>query len=384
MLKTAVVYGANASGKSNVLKAFHALNYFVRQSHQFETGDEIECHEPFLLDLETKTADSPVLFKLTFIGKDAIKYVYEVQFSKYEVLFERLDWYPDGNQNKLFERSKNEGHVLKPGGRLSPKVTRRFPANKLVLSVLGNDAHEQLEPVYLWFRDFEVGNLLAAIRLKSWETVVKQRCSQDPNFSERLAKLLNVADTGIKALSVKENPDEAFAFPDGFPSKIKAAIMEENRFGVSTFFEEFKDGKLVRLSNDITWENQSSGTRMLFTIGGMMLLRLAEGGIMVVDELNSSLHPDLCAFLVGLFHNPDSNPNHAQLLFATHDVQMLADDRFRKDQVWFTKKNKFGETELYSAQDFEGVRDTTSLDKWYINGKFYGKPRIKETEFIYG
>ena len=384
LLKTAVVYGANASGKSNVLKAFHALNYFVRQSHQFETGSEIECHEPFLLDVSTKTEASPVMFKLIVIGKDNIKYVYEVQFSKYEVLFEQLDYYPNGNENKLFERSKAGGHTVKSGSKLNPKLSRRFPANKLVLSVLGNDAHEQLESVYFWFKDLEVGSLLAAYRMKSWETMVKQRCSQDAKFKDRLAKLLNIADTGIKSLSVVENPDEAFGFPDSFPTKIKSAIIQENRYGVTAFFEEFNEDKITKLSNEVTWENQSSGTRMLFTIGGMILLRLEEGGVMIVDELNSSLHPDLCVFLVSLFHNTDSNPNNAQLLFATHDIQILADDRFRKDQLWFTKKNKFGATELYSAQDFEGVRDTTPLDKWYINGKFYGKPRIKETEFIYG
>ena len=384
LLKTAVIYGANASGKSNVLKAFFALQYLIRQSNGFETGDEIECHEPFLLDTATKTAISPIVFKLTFIGKDDVKYVYEVQFSRYEVLFERLDWYPRSNQNKLFERSKEEGHVLKPGSKLIPRSSRKFAGNKLALSVLGNDAHEQLEPIYLWFKTLEVGNMLATNWLKIWERIIKKRCSQDAGFKDRLAKMLNNADTGIKTLSVWENPDEAFGFPENFPSGLQRAIMEDNRFGISAFFEKFSEGKLVGLSNEVTWENQSSGTQMLFTIGGMMLLRLEEGGVMIVDELNSSLHPDLCAFLVGLFHNPDSNPKNAQLLFATHEVQILADDRFRKDQFWLTKKNKFGTTELYSAQDFKEVRDTTPLYKWYINGKFHGKPRIKETEFIYG
>lgn len=384
LLKTAVIYGANASGKSNVLKAFFAFQYFVRQSHRFETGDEIDCHEPFLLDTATKTANSPIVFKMTFIGDSNVKYVYEVRFSRYEVLFERLDWYPGGNQNKLFERSKEEGYVLKPGNKFVPRSSRKFAANKLVLSVLGNDAHKLLEPIYLWFRTLEVGNLLETKWLDIWGRTIKKRCSQDADFKDRLAKMLNTADTGIKALSVWENADEAFGFPENFPSDLQRTIIEDNRYGISPFFEEFSDGKLVKLSTEVSWENQSSGTQMLFTIGGMMLLRLEEGGVMVVDELNSSLHTDLCAFLVGLFHNPDSNPKNAQLLFATHDVQMLADDRFRKDQFWLTQKNKFGATELYSAQDFKEVRDTTPLDKWYLNGKFYGKPRIKETEFIYG
>ncbi|MFN0176994.1 MAG: AAA family ATPase [Saprospiraceae bacterium] len=384
LLKTAAIYGANGSGKSNVLKAFAALHYFVLRSHSFDAGDDIVCHEPFLLNTATKSSNSPIIFKLTFIGEDNIKYIYEVRFSRQEVLFERLEWYPGGNQNYLFERSKEGGHSLKAGPSFSPKVTRKFAANKLVLSVLGNDAHEQLEPIYLWFKKSKVGNLATLNRLSSWERQVKQRCSEDTDFSDRLAKMLRLADTGIKALSVQENPDDAFRFPNTFPSELKTAIMENNRFGISASFEEFDSGKFIKLSTEISWENQSSGTQILFTIGGMMLLHLEEGGLIIVDELNSSLHPDLCAFLVGLFHNPNSNPINAQLLFATHDIQLLAEDRFRKDQFWLTQKNKFGETELYSAQDFKEVRDTTPLDKWYVNGKFYGKPRIKETEFIYG
>jgi len=384
LLKTAAIYGANGSGKSNVIKAFFALRFFILASHRFDTGNDIECHEPFLLNTATKTSSSPVIFKLTFIGKDDVKYMYEVQFSQQEVLFERLEWYPDGNKNYLFERSKNGEHSLKPGPSLNPSTTRKFAANKLALSILGNDAHKQLEPIYLWFRSLEVGNLLANNRLTVWERQVKQRCSQDKNFCDRLAKMLRSADTGIKALSVRENPDEAFNFPSTISSELKNAIMENNRYGISPSFEEFDAGKFVKLSTEVSWDNQSSGTQMLFTIGGMMLLCLEKGGVMIVDELNSSLHPDLCAFLVGLFHNPDSNSANAQLMFATHDIQLLADDRFRKDQFWLTKKNKFGETELYSAQDFKDVRDTTPLDKWYANGKFHGKPRIKETEFIYG
>ena len=385
LLKTAVMYGANASGKSNFIKALFALRYFVVESHRFDSGEPIECHEPFLLDRLTKTASSPVVFKLTFIGNDHVKYVYEIRFTSHEVQFERLDFFPEGNKNLLFERSRENGHTLKVGRKFEPKVSRKFAANKLVVSVLGNDAHEQLEPIYIWFKNsFEVGNVLAKNRLTIWERNVRQRGSQDPAFREKLVKLMNKADTGIEGLSIHENADDVFGFPEDFPSELKRAIMEQHRYGITPLFKEFDKHELVGLSKEISWENQSSGTQMLFTIGGLMLMTLETGGIIVIDELNSSLHPDLCAFLVNLFHNSDSNPKNAQLLFATHDVQMLSNERFRKDQFWLTKKNKFGETEVYSAQDFTEVRDTTPLDKWYISGKFFGKPRIKETEFIYG
>ena len=108
------------------------------------------------------------------------------------------------------------------------------------------------------------------------------------------------------------------------------------------------------------------------------------GGIMFIDELDNSLHPKLTKFLVKLFSNPISNPKNAQLVCATHEVTLLDKDMFRMDQVWFTEKNKFGASELYSIKDFDGVREGIPFDKWYYNGKFGGEPKIKEIEFIFG
>ena len=104
----------------------------------------------------------------------------------------------------------------------------------------------------------------------------------------------------------------------------------------------------------------------------------------VFDELDNSLHPKLCKFLIRLFNNPVSNPHNAQLIFATHEVTLLDKDIFRKDQIWFTEKNKFGQTELFCANEVEGLRDDTNFELWYRTGKFGGTPNIKEVEFIFG
>jgi AAA15 family ATPase/GTPase len=100
--------------------------------------------------------------------------------------------------------------------------------------------------------------------------------------------------------------------------------------------------------------------------------------------MNYSLHPKLCRFLIRLFHNPKSNPKNTQLIFATHETTLLDNSLFRTDQIWFTEKNKFGETELFSASDFEGIQNNAPLQNWYLAGKFDAQPHIKEIEFIYG
>jgi AAA15 family ATPase/GTPase len=122
---------------------------------------------------------------------------------------------------------------------------------------------------------------------------------------------------------------------------------------------------------------------VLFALGGIILKRLEKGGVLFFDELDNSLHPKLSKFLVRLFNNPRSNSQNAQLVLATHEVTLLDKEVFRKDQIWFCEKDQFGSTEIFSAKEFEGVRDDTPFDKWYVNGKFGGQPKIKELEFIF-
>ena len=121
----------------------------------------------------------------------------------------------------------------------------------------------------------------------------------------------------------------------------------------------------------------------IFALGGIVLEALENGGVIIFDELDNSLHPKLCKFLIRLFNNPISNKTNAQLIFATHEVTLLDKDVFRKDQIWFTEKDRYGNTELFSAKDVEGLRDNTNFELWYRTGKFGGNPKIKEVEFIF-
>jgi uncharacterized protein len=115
----------------------------------------------------------------------------------------------------------------------------------------------------------------------------------------------------------------------------------------------------------------------------LILKKLERGGLIVFDELDNSLHPRLAQFLVKLFHHPVANRSNAQIVCASHEVLLLDKDIFRKDQIWITEKDKYGASEMSRISDFEGVREDTSLVKWYMAGKFGGTPNIKELEFIF-
>ncbi len=393
LLKTAAIYGANASGKSNVLKALDTFCQLVLNSTDFKNGENIPdtYYNPFLLDTQTKVL--PVHFKIAFITKDLIRYDYEIKYVEQNILFERLDFYPEGNKNLLFERVSEKGDVsIKFGRRFKQAdAPKRVIANRLYLSVLGNLPHEQVENIYLYFRSMAIGHVLDQETMADWFNKVKRKASIDEAFKHRLEKLMRSADTKIETVSIIKDMDIKPKLDVNIPNNGKNGGLLFNEtneklrpLSVKATYGLYENGIRISSTDEVKWADQSAGTKLLFSIGGMILIKLQEGGTMVIDEFDSSLHTDLCGFLLDLFHYLDTNTTNAQLLFATHDVNLMGNERFRKDQLWFTEKNKFGATELFSAQDFSDVRDTTPLDKWYVNGKFGGKPKIKETDFIFG
>jgi len=125
------------------------------------------------------------------------------------------------------------------------------------------------------------------------------------------------------------------------------------------------------------------GTQILYSLGGKVLLTLQNGGVLIVDEFDTSLHPFLTRMLVLMFQSEKLNPQNAQLIFTSHDMTLLDRDIIRKDQVWIAEKNQYGASDLFSLQDFESVREETPFDKWYLAGKFGGLPTIKSVDTIF-
>ena len=371
-------YALCCMDKLNIIKAFFACISFIQRSATNIVGDAITCYDPFLF--EQTTASSPIGFKLQFIGTDKIKYSYQFSYNRYEIISEILDYYPKGQKANLFTRTNSEGetthsHVISLTKNVTnQRIKKEVFKNQLYLSQFGSTiVHEQLTEIYLFFKNIDVWNSQNSVYTKNMQEKLSSDLLEPQNeaLRKRLIKLIQISDTKIEDIRISREPSS---------DKTRPQKNEYALFGQHSLFDHDK-----KIGNkELPFREESAGSNVLFAIGGYILKKLETGGIMFIDELDNSLHPKLTKFLVKLFSNPISNPKNAQLVCATHEVTLLDKDMFRMDQVWFTEKNKFGASELYSIKDFDGVREGIPFDKWYYNGKFGGEPKIKEIEFIFG
>ena len=204
------------------------------------------------------------------------------------------------------------------------------------------------------------------------------------NLVKKINKLISIADTKISRVEVTERDSEAFsALPDELRDSMSARYKFET-FGIHPIFE---DGNQVGEERFSFKSQESQGTNMMFAIGGLILEAFERPfpTVIFLDEFDNSLHPDLAKFLIELFHNPKVNSNNSQLIFATHETTLLERKIFRKDQIWFSEKNKLGETEFFSVKDFKDLNNLRSdipFDKWYHAGKFGAVPNIRKFEFL--
>lgn len=386
IVNSAVIYGANGSGKSNFIKGLAALGYLVSESSDFKIGKEIGCYEPFELDLDS--VDSPVEIDLQFILED-IKYIYQISYNAKTILNEKLTFYPLGYPAILFEREyiddNNDFSAVTLGGQLeNKKIQDQVFDNQLFISKFGSDIpHGQLTKIYKYLAKIEVWNTLDKFDVHNLSRNISKKISNKKQikFAERLNKLVRVADIKIESIFTKELKEEDFEFPDEIPDRIKERFIRENKMRTFAQHKVFKNNEFVKLVDFDFARKESEGTKVLFALGGLILETLELGGVIFFDELDNSLHPKLIKFLVRLFNNSVTNSKGAQLIFATHEVTLLDKQTFRKDQIWFTQKSKYGCSELYCAKEIEGLRDDTNFELWYRTGKFGGNPKIKEVEY---
>lgn len=379
LLKSAAVFGANASGKTNLLEAIAALFGFVTTSagNQVNTRISNTFYNPFRLD--TETASLPTSFKINFVGPENLKYTLEIRFDRNGILVEKLDFYPFGRPANLYERivSEDGTHDVQLGKSLKGKrIDRGIFPNQLFLSKFGSTKHEQLSPVFTYFSAGRYIHANDTLEAANQILVTAQRIahSDDPKLMEGINQLVASADTHINGFKIKEAKFSDFKLPDFMPEEDQLELFERIKFRVSTQHNRYKNGELVDTIELDLMRDESHGTKILFSVGGSILEQLKMGGLMLIDELDSGLHPDLVARLVDFFLDSDINVANAQFLFTTHATSVIEKSRMRSDQIWMAEKNPHGESELFSVQDFEDVRADIPFDKWYRAGKFGAIP----------
>lgn len=381
---SALLFGANASGKSNLFNALFSIVKFITKT-KTEAGKPIQLYQPFLFEENSKT--QPVEFSIEFVNTDNIKYRYELTIDKMIVLAEKLYYWPKNKITLLFERVIPENsdaltHIGKPGQSLDFQPIPVF-SNQAVLSKFGQDIpNETLTSVYIYFSNISIINISNYNMFSVFTSEITELLSKNKILLNRMNALLTHADTGIKAIMIEEKDEDSFVFPDEIDKGIKLWLRNKYSYKTVAIHNKYI-GQEAAGEGELPFSEESSGTKQLFTIGGAILDALDKGKPILIDEMDIYLHTNISKMLITLFQNKRINKKNAQLIVATHDVNLLDRTLFRKDQIWFTEKDEFGVSSLYTLQDFTDVREDTPFDKWYMAGKFGAVPVIKSLENLF-
>lgn len=371
LLKSAVIYGPNASGKSNLLNAMSFMRSFVENSAtEYKLNDTIEV-EPFKLN--TLKKDEASLFETTFIYNE-IKYRYGFRLNNNKVLDEWL-FHTKIRETKLFVRTNQEFDLSKAfsEGNLIVKENKTRE-NVLFLSVVAQFNGSISKSIIDWFNQF---NITSNVTRNKFEHYTLDMLKNLENKSKILKLLLSV-DMGVKDVEMKTTNVEFEKAPSFIKEIIKKDNAEESSITQSeiiTKHMQYNEKKEYIGDIEFKLQNESTGTNKFLLLAGPIVETLANGEILVIDELDNSFHTQMTEFIVALFNSKETNPKNAQLIFATHDTNLLTHKLFRRDQIWFVEKNIYGESEIFSLIDF-GARKDTSLEKNYLEGKFGGVPHI--------
>lgn len=403
LLKFASIHGANASGKTNLFKALEFIEYLVLTSHKNQKGNKIPVN-PFKLDLTYLS--KPSSFDIMFVHNN-IKYNYGVKLDAEKIHEEYLYYWPKGRKIKLFERwNVNEFDLnLNSGSKLSEKEKLKQEIyleetldNILFLSQATKLKNEVLSEVFDWF-DCGLDILTNHTSLNSLTT---ELIKIDPDAQNIITKYLNLADFGISTFNIKESlfdkqikekteqikNDLIEIFTkygvarESIINKQYSILLDEKRYKVKTYHKgkNFR-GEDIEVEFDIT--DESDGTQKYYGIVGSIILALRLGNTIFIDEMDLRLHPLLTKSLISLFNDPEINKKNAQLVFTTHDINLLDLKLFRRDQIWFTEKDEYGETNLYSLDDFSERKDI-DLQTRYLQGRYGAIPFINKDILLCG
>lgn len=362
-LKISLIFGANASGKTNIIKFLYGFRRWVLNLDN-RVGENITLYQPFKFD--SATVNAPIEFAMEFIAQK-VRYKYEVRFTRLQIEAESLISYPNGKQTQLFERillpEDKESDTLKFGASLSTFKPFQVFKNQLLISKFLKDTPcEPITNAARYLADIVISNGFHEDTMLGEDKEMLRWLYSHPDNKEMLAEFLTFADTGLTDFQLEKRSDGV---------------------EVTSLHGLHKDGEDSGKTTDLPLKEESFGTRALFIIGCHILKALQSGSPFFIDEMDSGLHSYITRLIVDIFRNERINKHKAQLVFTTHDVNLLDQNTIRKDQVWFTEKDKYGVSEMFTLSDFEDVREDTLFAKWYLNNKFGGVPSLQPLEKLF-
>ncbi len=370
ILKTAVVYGANASGKSNLIKAMACMHNVICDSAGYKPSAKLPV-EPFLFDEKMKSA--PTTFEATFF-MEGIRYQYGFSATTERIHREWLLAWPKGKEQKWFERDGNEDEpYFGPSLKGQNKSTwGKVKDNSLFLSVASQWNHKQLSNVYNWFESNFRELPDASLATYFTDMLFSVDNPDDDKFFHNLViKMIRQADFGIDDLDVEPLSTESLEFLSETPEDIKQKM--------SNYPPCKKTLYHCGRKYSLDFDEESDGTQRFYSLLGPLVTAMAFGCTIFKDELELNLHPLLTREIVNFVYDNEIKGYGAQLIFTTHDTTLLDPELFGRDQVWFTEKDEFGATQLYSLADYKEstVRKGEAMQKRYLAGRYGAVPILE-------
>ena len=375
LLPVAAIYGANSSGKTNVIKAMGVFRYIVIRNSKLDPDDTL-LQLPFLLDVQTREA--PTVFEIQIL-LDSTVYRYGFEYLPTEIVSEWLyekEVKPYAKERRLFQREKQEIDISSeyfPEGKNKKELTR---TNRLFLSLVaqlnGNISQKLIK--YL-----SRCNTISGIEGGGYEQLSLKMIEHHSEGYQEAMELFKKLDLGFTAIEVEEkevpngHKERLAALQDVDPQKNQNAKDYET---YTTHNVYGKEGKVVGYTRFNAEIFESNGTKKIISLSGPIFHTLLHGRVLFVDELDAKLHPMLTRAIVRLFMDKETNPKGAQLVFTTHDTHLLDKECLRRDQVWFTEKDATEASDLYSLLEFK-ERNDRNFEKNYIQGRYGAIPFIK-------
>jgi AAA15 family ATPase/GTPase len=393
LLKSAVVYGANASGKSKLVEGMLFMKVLVLNSANFHSSKKIDV-EPF--KLSTVNEKEPSMFEVIFVYENEMyRYGFEVTTEKIvsEWLYVRQN---NGKpkETELFYREEQKFEYNKTKFKVKSLIDNdRVKENTLLLSKADVENEKTAKKVFHWI--YNVFNIMFTLKEEDIMYFKINNLLKEEDFKNEVVQLLQLADINVEDLhhaniNIKDEinnlDDEDLQGIAGATINIldkNNIVYDANLYALHKKFNENKE--LTGFEYFDFFSGESAGTKKYLVIIAMSIIARDLGIILIVDELDAKLHPNLVCKIVALFNSNVTNPNNAQLIFNTHDTNLLSSGLFRRDQIWFTEKNHYGAADLYSLAEFktDKVRKDDNFEKNYIEGRYGAIPYLGNFEKLF-
>lgn len=394
------VYGANGSGKSNLLRSMSVFDKILHLSARTLSTTRLP-YDPFLL--REGWENKPARFEVTFLVGEDKKYRYGFEYNQDEIVSEWLYRKIVGREVPLFLREKDiidVSSAFNKDGKGSPKLfdaaVEATRPNALFLSFCDTFNIEEAKAIFQWFKYFYMIDGLNT-GVEGWQTVDIWNKSEEGK-EQITAYLKRIKDLGIAFVNVTSKDFIAADLPENMNDEMRNALIRElsGKKGYSIFSgHQLYSAKGAPTGKHISWkieERESAGTNKIFHLIGPILRILSQGGVLIIDEIEAKMHPHLTLDIINLFLNAETNTNQAQLIFATHDTNLLTYSSLRRDQIYFAEKNEWESTEAYSLSDFVYLgengetksvkeRPDTDKEKRYIEGRYGAVPVLGNLQF---